>query len=118
MNCALVLAGLAATLLAGSPAFAHVNLVKATPAAKSAGAAPGLIDLQFSGKVEPKFSGFDLLRADGSKVALTPQPAAKDGKHLAAKPAQPLAPGAYKVAWRIVSADGHRMTGGYDFSVR
>lgn len=108
----------AAAALVGSPALAHVSLVRSTPAAKAAGPSPSVVQLQFSGKVEPKFSGFDVLKADGTKAALTPLPAAKDGKGLSAKLAQPLAPGAYKVAWRIVSADGHRMTGTYDFSVR
>jgi methionine-rich copper-binding protein CopC len=108
----------AAMALAASPALAHVKLVRSTPAAKAAGPSPSTVELQFSGKVEPKFSGFDVVRADGTKAALTPQPPSKDGKGLSAKLAQPLAPGAYKVAWRIVSADGHRMTGAYDFSVR
>lgn len=107
-----------ALAFAASPALAHVALVQATPASKASVPSPAVIDLKFSGKVEPRFSGFEVLKADGTKAAITPQPAAKDGKGVSAKLAQPLAPGAYKVAWHIVSTDGHRMTGSYDFSVR
>lgn len=111
-------AGAAAVLAIAAPAYAHVALAKASPAARAAGAAPAVIELTFSGKVEPKFSGFDLTGPDGAKVALTPQPPAKDGKSLAAKPSKPLVAGAYKVAWHIVSTDGHKMAGAYDFTVR
>lgn len=106
------------SLAMATQAAAHVSLVKATPAANAAGAAPTAIQLQFSGKLEPKFSGFDLLKADGSKVPVVAGPAAADGRAISGKVGQPLSPGVYKVAWRIVSTDGHRMTGAYNFTVR
>lgn len=111
-------AGSIAALAIASQASAHVSLVKATPAVNAAAASPSKIQLQFSGKIETKFSGFDVLKADGSKVPIKADAAAPDGRTLSAKVGQKLAPGAYKVAWRIVSTDGHRMTGGYNFTVR
>ena len=99
-------------------ASAHAHLVSAVPKAGAKAAAPSAIRLQFSERVEPRFSGFDLVRADGAKVATTALPLADGGKTLSAKPAAALAPGAYKVMWRIVSGDGHRMTGDYGFTVR
>ena len=112
------LAGLAVAGALASTASAHAHLVKAVPAAGAAGAAPAAISLQFSERVESRFSGFDIVRADGAKVATQPLPAADGGKTLVAKPTAPLATGAYKVMWRIVSGDGHRMTGDYSFTVR
>lgn len=107
-----------ALVLVTSPASAHVALEQSTPAAKASIRSPSVIDLKFSGKIEPRFSGFDVLKADGTKAALTPLPAAKDGRGVSAKLSHPLVPGPYRVAWHIVSTDGHRMTGSYDFNVR
>jgi methionine-rich copper-binding protein CopC len=114
----LAILGVLGALAAATQASAHVNLVKAAPAATATGASPAAIQLQFSGKVEPRFSGFDLLKADGSKVPVVAGPAAADGRSISAKVGQPLSPGLYKVAWHIVSTDGHRMTGAYNFTVR
>jgi methionine-rich copper-binding protein CopC len=115
---ALATLGALGALAIATEASAHVALVKATPAANAAGAAPTAIQLQFSGKVEPKFSAFDLLKADGSKIPVVAGPAAPDGRAISGTVGHPLTPGVYKVAWRIVSADGHRMTGAYNFTVR
>jgi methionine-rich copper-binding protein CopC len=112
----MLIAALAISALAGQ-ARAHVDLTKASPAANARGPAPAAIRLEFSGRIEPKFSGLELVKADGSKAPVA-SAVGPDGRVLVARPAAALAPGAYKVMWRIVSADGHRMTGDYSFTVR
>lgn len=113
------LAAIAAPLLLfASGAQAHAHLVKASPAENAAVAAPAAIDLKFSEKLEPKFSGLELMKADGANVLVTSQVPATDTKAIHAVPKGALAPGAYTVMWHVVSADGHKMKGQYNFTVK
>lgn len=114
----LALAAAAALLAAASGAQAHAHLVSATPAANAAVAAPKSLSLTFSEKLEPKFSGVDLMTADGKAVALKSSVATKDHKTITGALAGPLAPGSYMVMWHVVSADGHKMKGDFSFTVR
>lgn len=110
------LAAIAApTLMFASGAQAHAHLVKANPAENAAIAPTKAIHLEFSEKLEPKFSSVTLMKADGAAVAVTSKAGGKaiDGVLQAALP-----PGGYMVMWRAVSADGHKMTGQYNFTVK
>lgn len=106
-----------AMLLGASQALAHAKLVAANPAPNATVAAPKTLNLKFSEKLEPKFSGFEIANAAGAAVSIKTTVAA-DGKGLEGALAAPLAPGAYKVTWRAVTADAHRMNGAYTFTVR
>lgn len=103
--------------LAAGPAAAHARLVGATPAPNSTVAATRTLSLTFSERTVAAFSGFDVVNAAGDKVAVRTT-VAEDGKTLTGTLARPLAPGAYRIDWRIASSDGHRMTGSYTFTVR
>lgn len=116
-NPAPLIAVAAAAALAAGPAAAHARLVSATPAPNSTVAATRTLSLTFSERTVPAFSGFDVVNAAGDKLAVRTS-TTEDGKSLTGTLARPLAPGAYRVDWRIASADGHRMTGSYTFSVR
>jgi len=109
----------AAFLIAGSvEADAHAHLVTATPAAKASVASPSAISIEFNEALEGKFSGFELSKG-GAKIAtsaVTLDPKGK--KTLTAAPQAPLTPGAYKIAWHVVGADGHKVEGSYDFTVK
>jgi methionine-rich copper-binding protein CopC len=108
-------AGVAFALTA-SQAFAHAHLLKSEPAADAVVATPAQIALHFNEKLEGRFSGFDVLQGEAKtpvKVAL-----GADGATLVGAPAKPLAPGAYKVQWHAVGHDGHRLTGGFAFTVK
>ena len=107
----------AVVALAAGPAAAHARLVSATPAPNATVAATRTISLTFSERSVPAFSGFDVVNAAGDKVAVRTS-VARDGKTLTGRLARRLAPGAYRLDWRIASSDGHRMTGSYTFSVR
>jgi methionine-rich copper-binding protein CopC len=113
---ALALAG--GLVTAATQAQAHAHLVSATPAKDAAGAAPKALSLNFSEKLEPKFSAVELMTADGKGVPVKSVVAGKDHKTITATPAAPLAPGAYMVMWHVVSGDGHKMKGDYNFTVR
>ena len=108
-------AGLA---LSAGQAQAHTHLVGATPAANAVVPAPNRITLHFSEKLEPAFSGLDLVRSDGSKVAAEAAVPPDDRKAIVAVIKTPLVAGIYRVMWRNVSADGHRIKGDFSFTVR
>jgi len=108
----------AASLLTVSTAQAHAHLLTSLPAADAAVGPPQNIRLQFSEALEPKFSGVELKTSGGGAVEVTSKVAGKDRKTLDAAPKTPLAPGAYRVLWHVVSTDGHKMAGDYGFTVK
>jgi hypothetical protein len=110
-------AAVIATAFAATGALAHAHLLKSLPTDGAVTAPPQMIMLTFSEKLADKLSGFEVVKADGGKVAA--QVAVADGgKVLHAMPAKPLAPGVYKVNWGAVTDDGHRMTGTVTFTVK
>ena len=104
-------------LSATTQAQAHDHLIGATPAAGATVAAPRQLVLTFSETMVGHFSGFELARADGQKIAVKVT-LGKGGLSLVGAPMPPLAPGTYRVTWHAVSADTHRMEGAYTFTVR
>jgi methionine-rich copper-binding protein CopC len=112
---------LAAAFLAmpfsATEALAHAHLLKSLPADGAVTASPQMIMLTFSEKVVDKLSGFDLTKADGTRVDVAVM-TADGGKVLHAMPARPLSPGAYKMSWHAVTDDGHRTEGAVAFTVK
>ncbi|WP_293905070.1 copper homeostasis periplasmic binding protein CopC [Phenylobacterium sp.] len=109
-------AALAAPLLfVASGALAHAHILKANPAENAVISAPAVLHLEFSEKLEPKFSGVELMKASG-----TPVPVASKaiGAAIDATPKAALAPGAYMVMWHALSVDGHKSSGDYNFTVK
>ena len=100
-----------------TPAFAHAALVRANPAKDTTVAPLQRVQLTFSAHVETRFSTVQVVSASGQTVA-GESAVGSDSRTLTATLTRPLAPGAYRVEWRIVSADGHRMQGDYGFTVR
>ncbi len=115
-----------ATAAMASPVLAHPKLASASPAVNSTGASPKHIVLSFNEKLIAKFSGADLVMTDmpgmkmkaPMKMAATSMVYGADGKSLMVMPAKPLPAGTYKVAYRVVAGDSHRITGGYAFRVK
>jgi len=102
-------------LLLASGAQAHAHIVKSTPAAEATGSAPKTIHLEFSEKLEAKFSGVDLMKADGS---IAPVDVKIAGKTMDATPKGPLSAGGYMVMWHAVAGDGHQSAGDFNFTVK
>jgi methionine-rich copper-binding protein CopC len=113
----IIAAALLATPFAASEASAHARLVKAVPADGTTTASPQMIMLTFNEKVEGKLSGFEVVKADGSKVDVMVS-VAGGGTMLHAMPSKPLAPGVYKINWHAVTDDGHRTQGTVSFAVK
>lgn len=109
--------------LAGT-ANAHPKLLSATPAANASVVTPARVELHFSEKLMPKFSGADLMMTAHGGKAHPPMKVAgtaalgADGRTLVVTPRSPLGAGRYSVVWHVVSVDTHRVAGNYAFAVK
>lgn len=117
---ALALLAPAALLAGASGAQAHAHLMGANPAPNATvSGGTRMVALHFNEGVMARFSGVDLTTANGQKLATSSVTVApKDNKTLVATLKAPLARGMYKVSWHAVTADTHRVQGGYAFKVR
>ena len=109
---ALALAG----LLAAAPASAHDELLGADPAADSIlDRSPAQLALTFSADIstEPGASVVEVKDAAGTDLA--GEPVATDNVLLV--PIEGEASGAVTVLWKVVSSDGHPISGQYGFTV-
>jgi hypothetical protein len=105
-------------LVAASQAAAHARLVSANPSATATVATPRTITLHFNEKLVAKFSGLDVMKANGTKVGVAAGVPPTDPKAIVGVVSGNLAPGAYMVMWHAVAADdGHRTKGAYNFTV-
>ena len=121
----LVIAGIIGTsslLIHGAPAGAtvalrHASLTRSEPAADSVmPAGQTTFRLVFSEPISPDLSGAALVAASGDTIKLVTTGDPRD-VHALVAPVPPLEPGSYRMAWRIVSADGHPVKGNFKFRV-
>jgi methionine-rich copper-binding protein CopC len=98
-------------------AQAHPRLVTANPAAGARVAAPGELRLKFSEPLIGRYSQLFLADAAGRTVPLGASSLSPDRKQLIAGLRTKLAPGAYRVGWKAVSIDTHRVQASYAFTV-
>jgi copper transport protein len=103
--------------VARAASLRHATLVSSEPAADSLMPA-GLtrFRLVFSEPITPDLSGASLAASDGRTIALVVTGDPRD-VHALIAPVPPLDAGAYRLAWRIVSADGHPVKGSIGFRV-
>jgi len=112
--------------LASTPAVAHPRLLKSMPAADAVVTAPTRVELRFSERLLPQLSGAAIVMvgmpgmADHAPmpVAGTASAVGPGGEALIVTSRKPLPAGTYRIDWHVVSADTHRVTGSYVFSVR
>ena len=108
-----------AGLFISNSAWAHAHLVSSNPATNATlAASPKTITLNFSEKLVPAFSKFELAMPEhgGMKVAVKTE-VSSDGKSITGTPQAALVSGTYKIVWTAASADGHKMTGEVTFKV-
>ena len=101
-------------------AAAHAVLESASPAAGEqlpTGRPPARIELRFTEAVTVAPDGVRVVRADGSVIEVGPASHDGAGTEVVRAALPRLADGAYLVAWRAVSADGHPVQGAYAFAV-
>ncbi|KQU67388.1 copper resistance protein CopC [Phycicoccus sp. Root101] len=106
-----------ALLSVPAPVAAHSELTSSTPPANAVlASAPPTVRAMFSDRIEPKFSKATLTVAGGDP---RPVPVTVDGKTLKATVPDSLkAAGAWKFSFRVVSVDGHPISGTIPFTVR
>jgi len=109
--------GLALLLAAAPAALAHAILVEATPAAGSTVSGPDLeVRLRFNSRIDGARSHLTLVQPNKQERTLTlgKQP----GPALLTAKAAGLAPGAYRLRWQVLAADGHITRGEVPFQVK
>ncbi|MCD4524463.1 copper resistance protein CopC [Nocardioides sp. cx-173] len=112
----LVVLLVALALLAGAaPASAHATLVGSDPAeGEVLASAPAVVTFTFDEPVSLTADGVQVFDAEGESV--DSESSARDEVVTTDLPAE-LADGTYVVTWRVVSSDGHPITGSLSFSV-
>ena len=102
------------------PASAHAFLDHAEPkVGATVDKPPAEVRVWLTQDLEPAFSKLQVYAADGKEIDkkdshLDP----KDRRQLVVTVPQPLAPGTYKVVWRVVSIDTHHTHGDFKFVVK
>ena len=105
------LVGLATT----GPAWAHSRLQHTSPADGSTVTAPiGEVVLTFNERVHGNFTTVVVTGPSGVSYSREHVQVIDDDVH---QPVYPLHSGAYAVAWRAISADGHPVEGQFHFTV-
>ena len=109
-----------ACLALSGTALAHAVLERAEPSAGAVvRAAPAEVQLLFSEAVEPALSRVQVVDQAGRRVDAGTVRVDPGNKRLLRAALQPsLAPGSYRVSWRVVSVDTHVIQGSYSFVVR
>ncbi|MEZ5219755.1 MAG: CopD family protein [Ilumatobacteraceae bacterium] len=112
-----VVALVAITLLAVSPAAAHTGFDSSDPADGSTiDGPPEAITLVFTGPAEPTGTGFEIL--DGSGALRTPSDASTaDGSTWVLRFDPPLDGGQVGVRWMVKAPDAHPIDGSFSFTV-
>jgi methionine-rich copper-binding protein CopC len=106
-----------AALLA-SPAGAHAVLDYAVPAARSTlRGPPKEVMLKFSQRLEPAFSRIKVFDAKGKEVDRGDSSTDDADRSSLRVTLPPLAPGRYRVSWRVLSIDTHVSQGDFTFDV-
>jgi methionine-rich copper-binding protein CopC len=111
-----VLAG-ALLLACAIPAASHSLLLGSVPASRAVlSAPPAHVELRFNNRIEKALSGVQIVGARDQRFAGMTLPDGPPDRLRASVP--PLPPGEYRVEWRVLSTDGHIVTGTYPFTVR
>lgn len=105
--------------LAATPAtFAHAFLDRATPAVGSTvHGPPAEVRLWFTQELEPAFSTLRVVDASGRQVDRRDRQVDSGDRTLLRVSLPPLAPGIYRVVWRVLSVDTHVTEGEHTFEI-
>ncbi len=109
-------------LLAAETTWAHAVLVRSSPPDQAVlSAPPGHAVLRFNGRIERQVSQVVLLDQDGKKVELpvsVTAPGSPDTlEDTLEVPLPALAPGKYRLQYRVLAVDGHTTPGMIRFTV-
>jgi|SRR5260221_8614184 len=106
------------SLAVPAAALAHAFLDRAVPAVGSrVRTPPSEVRLQFSQPLEPAFSSVRVLDAGGKQVDRMDKRLDPSDASLLKLSVPRLAPGLYRVVWRVLSVDTHISEGDFTFEV-
>ncbi len=106
-----------ALLLPASPAFAHDELIGSSPAADSTvDELPAELTLTFSGLISTEDGASEVEVTDAAGTSLTTGDLSVQDNVLT-QPLAGTASGAVTVLWKVVSSDGHPISGDFEFTV-
>ncbi|GGA31123.1 copper resistance protein CopC [Paenibacillus physcomitrellae] len=106
-------------LLVPAASFAHAYIIKSEPASGQAlQTAPTGVHLLFNEAIDPSFFALSVLNDKGQKVS-SGEPAidADNPAGLSVKLEKDLPEGVYVARWRVISSDGHPISGTVPFAV-
>jgi methionine-rich copper-binding protein CopC len=104
--------------LGAATASAHGVLDRTDPrAGGSVKTTPSQVRLWFTGALEPAYSRVQVLDAGGHRADLGDGGVDEANRALLRVSVPPLAPGAYRVVWRVLSVDSHVTEGQFSFRV-
>ena len=95
-------------------AHAHATLASASPSVGSTVSDPHEVILTFTERLEAAFSTLMVMDANGTEVS---QGKAQVNDNTMRISLKPLHPGSYRVNWRAMSTDTHKIEGSFTFSV-
>ena len=99
-------------------AHAHATLDHASPAVGGTVAAvPSAVSLTFTQDVEPALSTIRVETISGARVDQGRAQAEPGSRNVLRVGLKPLAPGRYKVIWKVLSVDTHKTEGSFTFAV-
>jgi methionine-rich copper-binding protein CopC len=118
MKAAANIVALLAALLSAPVALAHAFLDRAAPAVGSTvQGPPAEVKLWFTQELEPAFSTVRILDKNGKQVDRMDRQVDRGDATLLRVSLPPLAPGTYRVMWRVLSVDTHVTEGDFTFEV-
>jgi len=99
--------------VSAAAAHAHASLARASPSVDSTmSAAPHEVILTFTERLEAAFSNLTVVDASGTEVSHGKAQVNDNTMRISLKP---LNAGIYKVNWRAVSTDTHKIEGSFTF---
>lgn len=108
-----------ALLFTATSAWAHAFLDHAEPAVGSTVDTPITeIKIWYTEKLEPAFSQIQVMDHHGKLVTQNRATVDSDDPSLLKLSVPALAPGVYKVTWKVMSVDTHMTVGNFSFTVR
>lgn len=116
MTLAVVLLASALALVLPGPAAGHSLLLESSPPAGAVTAGPPrVITLVFNNRIEKRLCRLRLVDGQGQAQTLAISPEGPADRLEASPPG--LRPGAWRVEWVVMSADGHVVSGVFAFRV-
>jgi methionine-rich copper-binding protein CopC len=114
-----LLVGAALVAIGASPAASHAFLDHAEPGVGSTlTVAPAQIKIWFTEALEPAFSTIAVTDEGGGDVGQGKAKLDAADPRLLELGLKTLAPGTYRVKWRVISVDTHQTEGDYTFMVK